>query len=336
MWHFKNLVDLGAVITMALALGFSPGVNAANPPQPTYQPLYTADFEGGAVGNTVQELSVATTPAKTTYSNSIAGPFGGARVVKQTNTVGAKFFGGSLTNFTPNLDVGDEVWVRWYEYFPDNGSTFMWANGDNVDGGSGAIKWMRFEYTNKARMTLEMNANPNCALPCASGKTDLRPKYVIGENMGWLLYEGRHNPVQAYMADYSAPAPSFSRGQWHAIQVYMRLSKGDIAHGDGNGLIRVWVDNTLTGEFNRNTLPPVGHSSEGATIRSVWWGNYWNGGFPANQSWFLDEVIVTTDRPNTTDSGGRPFIHPQTRVADFGSGSSSNLPAPPNPPSSIQ
>lgn len=325
---------LGAITVVILALGITLNVDAANPPKPTYQPVYTADFESGAVGNAVQELAVSTTPAKTAYSNEIAGPFGGTRVVKQTNTAGAKFFGGNLHNFSPSLDAGDEVWVRWYEYFPDNGRDFMWANGDNVDGGSGALKWMRFEYTNKARMTLEMNSTPNCTAPCTNGMTSLAPDYMVGENMGWLLFEGRHNPVQAFMSHFSSPVPKFSRGAWHAIQVYMRLSKGDSAHGDGNGLIRVWIDDTLTGEFNRNTLPTVGHSSEGAKIRSVWWGNYWNGGFPVNQYWYMDEAIVTTDRPNTTDSGGRPYIHPQTRVADFGTPSS--LVPPPNPPSNIQ
>jgi hypothetical protein len=311
-----------------LALGTAHNASAAGPSQPAYTPLFKADFENSTVGNSVQEFANSSTPAKTTYDNSITGPFGGQRVVRQENTSNNKSFGGNIHNFSPALGVGDEVWVRWYQYFP---SGFVFANSTNGDnnGSGGKVKWMRFQLGTGggARMTFKPRATPSCTAPCSNGKTDFEPAHVSGEGMGWQLNEGRHNQRDP---NFSNP-PSIGPGQWHAVQMYLRLSKGDVPNGDGNGLIRVWVDDTLIGEFQRNTLPPVGHANEGLKLRSIWWGNYWNGGLPQDQHWYTDEMIITSDKPDTLDSGGRPFIHPQTRVADF---SGTQL-SPPTPPSNI-
>ena len=326
--RFQHLLSTFRAMVLT-ALAFSAVSSAfAAPPKPTYQPVFTADFDNGVTGNTVQELAVTTTSAKTIYSNAVPGPFGGGKVVRQSNTADNKSFGGKVLDFPTQLGSGKEVWVRWYEYFP---AGFKFANGTNGDGGSGGIKWMRFQGGGSGggtRLTFQPLATPNCAKPCSGGLNTFTPSKVTGENVGWLLFEGRHNPVHAEFSN----AKSYQTGQWLAVQVYLRLSKGDTPNGDGNGLIRVWVNEDLVGEFQRNTLPPAGHTHDGQLMKSVWWGNYWNGGFPNDQRWYMDEVIVTTDRPNTTDTSGNPFIHPGTRVADFGTTSQT---APPDPPSGI-
>lgn len=279
------------------------------------------NYSGGTIGTdplTGGDWAASTTPAKTTYqlpsTYGITDPWGGnSQIIRQENgtVAGQTGFGGNIT-FLGGLGEGDEVWVRWYEYFP---TTFMFANGDVNDGGSAALKWMRFQGTDVGaggapRLTYKPWATADCTWPCSSGLTTYTPKDISGENTGWdTRYPGRD-------WDFTGP-PSFARGQWVATQVYLRLSKGDGTIDAGNGLLRVWVNNTLIGETQRNTLPPVGHVQEGSLLQSLWWGNYWNGGFPQFQSWYHDEVIVTTQTPNTVDSGGRPFIHPDTRVIDF-------------------
>ena len=173
---------LGAITVVIIAIGTTHNVSAATPPKPTYTPLFTADFENSNVGDTIQEFAYPTTPAKTTYSNSIAGPFGGQRTVLQENTAGNKNFGGRILN--TKLVKGQEIWVRWYEYFP---AKFCFANGTNGDsnGGAGKMKWLRFQYPNNTtRVTFELDGTPSCTAPCTSCMTEMSVDSIIGEAMG--------------------------------------------------------------------------------------------------------------------------------------------------------
>ena len=95
------------------------------------------------------------------------------------------------------------------------------------------------------------------------------------------------------------------------------------ASSGGKARIRIWINDQFLAELTDVTTLDSASSS----VSSIWWGNYWNGGFPLDQYWYLDEMIITTNKPNTVDSGGRPYIDPQTRIADFGN--------PPNPPTNI-
>lgn len=299
MWYSKYLATLGAGIIVTLALGTVHNASAANPSQPAYTPLYTADFENSTVGNTIQEFSSTTTSAKTTYDNSIIGPFGGQRVVRQENQSNKKGFGGRIVN--TSLGKNKEIWVRWFEYFPGN---FCFANSVNGDNGGtgGKMKWMRFQYpSNTHRITLKMDGTPGCAAPCNNCMTKMSIDSIVGEAMGWNNIKRRIGSA------------GFPRSQWNALQVYMYLDDVPASAG-GKARIRVWINDVLLAEIT--DVPTL----DGATskLSSVWWGNYWNGGFPKDQHWYLDEVIITSSKPNTTDSGGRPYIDPKTRIADFG------------------
>lgn len=284
---------------------------ATEPPTDEPNPIslltafFTANFENSVLGTAINEFAKLISTINTVYSSEIAGPFGGNRVVKQTMAAEQKGFGGRLVDM--DLGEGNEVWIRWYEYFPIG---FCFANGTNGDasGGAGAIKWMRFQYPGTTeRITFEVEAQAGCTAPCNKCLANFRPHSVIGESMSWKERYGN-------MAFWFEPF-EFEVGRWHAIQVYMKLSHGSADKNDGSGLIRIWVDDILIGEKMRNTLPTrTIASTDPGNLKSVHWGNYWNGGAPKTQSWFVDEFIFTAKTPSTKDAKGNPYIDPSARA----------------------
>ncbi|HEU4654400.1 MAG TPA: hypothetical protein VFS47_10455 [Steroidobacteraceae bacterium] len=112
--------------------------------------------------------------------------------------------------------------------------------------------------------------------------------------------------------DYTA-AP-LVRGKWQALQTHWHF-------GDSDGYVEGWVDDTYLGRSNHTTL------KSGATVDGIVYGDYWNGGFPVDQAFYYDDVIVTAQKPNTVDSGGRPFIHPSHKVSDFSGQTQPSAPA---------
>ena len=268
-------------------------------PVPTYVPFFVTSFEGGSAGQMVADFVNPTTPMKLSYSDEIAGPFGDALVARQENQATNKNFGGRIVDVA--LGKGEQVWVRWFEYLPDD---YCFANGTNGDanGGSGKMKWMRFQYPgNSTRVTLQVTGTPSCAAPCSDCMTELQIESIVGEAMGW---DNQRHVVGG---------PGFERGRWHAIQVYMFLDDVPVDAG-GEGRFRIWVDDVLLAEgTDKATLDAA--TSE---VRSIWWGNYWNGGFPNDQHWYMDEIVMTSEAPNTLDADGFPYIDPLTRVEDFG------------------
>jgi hypothetical protein len=79
-----------------------------------------------------------------------------------------------------------------------------------------------------------------------------------------------------------------------------------------SGWIRVWDHDTYIGQFSAGaTLEP------GTYFTNLVLGDYWNGGSRQSTSWYIDELIITTQTPNTLDGGGRPYIDPRTKASDF-------------------
>ncbi|MDG1772705.1 MAG: hypothetical protein P8H32_04625 [Oceanicoccus sp.] len=258
--------------------------------------ILTADFETGEEGDSITEFHSLKRPENATYSTEVAGPYSGEKVLKIEQKKTEKYFGGKIANV--DLGEGKEIWVRWYQFFPED---FAFANGVNGDdlGGAGSIKWLRFQYPGVSeRITLLMDATYRCYDPCTDHLNSLVPEKFVGELQGW---KERYGSTSAVYIDKE----NYPLGEWHAMQVYLKLSKGSSDKGDGNGLIRMWMDDKLIAEFQRNTMPV-----NGGALRSIWLGDYWNGGFPKDQHWFIDHLDVSTEQPVGTDSHGNYFIVP--------------------------
>lgn len=254
--------------------------------------VYESAFSDGAVGQTITDFP---TPFAIEYSNDIAGVDGGTQVAKLSPAFEAKYFGGKIMNC--DYSSGDDIWVSWYQYFPTG---FIFANGINGDanGGAAAIKWLRLQFEGTSeRITLGVHATGGWTGGAAL--TEMQYDWVIGEAMDWV---NRHGS-QANFFD-TETTPKIPLQQWHQVQMHVHLSAGDSVNADGDGFIRTWVDDTYLGQINHNTMPISGTSN----LKSIWMGDYWNGGAPQTQSWYVDRVRIADSAPSTLDAGGRPYI----------------------------
>lgn len=274
---------------------------AQSVPAPSYSPLKVWSAEGGSLGSAIKGFYAST---GTTYSGAVRGPFGGNTTAFASQIAGNVWFGGNLVEKL-GLRQGSDIWVRVYQFFPE---TFCFSYGGLGDGW-GATKWMRAQ-TSSGRSTLELgSASPNYDGTYAFKRTPACG--TVTAAYGDINEMGAGNrPFPNYTA-----AP-IVRGKWQALQVHWHF-------GDSDGYMRAWIDDVYLGQSNHTTL------RSGAVVEGIVYGDYWNGGFPVAQGFHYDEIVITTERPNTVDSGGRPFIHPNHRVADFSGSGAPSRPAPP-------
>lgn len=197
--------------------------------------------------------------------------------------VPASVFFGGWENLPSDISSGDTVWYRLMLYFPSTLSTSSAAANPPGDY-SGWGKFMMLSPINHStpRMYLQIPA-PNAVEFGDPGYigTGLR---VDSDGLGFgnLTYG------------------ELPRDQWFSLQYAWQLG--------ASGFIRVWVDETFVGEVSGNS---------GSTVIRTWgMGDYWNGKYFAREEdgatvrFYMDNLVITTETPNTTDSGGRPFVHP--------------------------
>lgn len=277
-----------------------------DPSPPATGNLADYDFDAGTNATRITEFVMPGTPSvfeKLQYSPDKVGPSGTGKVVKVEKLITQKYSGGNMVDIPVPMDEGEEIWCRWYQYFP---AGFVFANGVNGDdGGSAAsIKWMRFQFTgNSERITLLARATGGFAPGDTGGVDYFQPVSLAAEGFDWVSRYGN----QGLFFD-GGSTPQRAAGSWHAVQMYLKLSRGDVSTGDGDGVIRIWVDEDLVDETFQSTLP------QGASqkLESVWMGDYWNGGYPQDQAHYIDDVVITTEAPLTLDAADNPFIAPYT------------------------
>lgn len=256
---------------------------------PTYRPNLAWSAANGVAGRTLSGIEMQ---QGTAYSSDIPGPFGSAVTAKQTQTAGLLWFGGYPLKVS--LREGADLWIRIYQFFPND---FCFSYGTAENDGWGATKWIRAQTTG-GRSTIEMGT--------AGPLDDDRYGFKRWPTCGTVT--AMYGDINE-MGAGNRPFPNYTsapivRGRWQAIQVQWHFSSS-------GGFTRGWVDDVYLGQSNHTTLP------SGAALEEIIYGDYWNGGAPKNQAFYFDEIVITTTAPNTLDSGGRPFIHPNTRVAHF-------------------
>ena len=110
---------------------------------------------------------------------------------------------------------------------------------------------------------------------------------------------------------------------WEAVEMYVKMGMA------GQGIFRCWRNGKpwFEDKINATSLDSGGFT-KGVSL----WGHYSNAanqaGSPVDQSVWVDDIVVTNERPNNTDSKGNPFIG----VGDVKSSGNVYIVAPPNPP----
>ena len=78
-------------------------------------------------------------------------------------------------------------------------------------------------------------------------------------------------------------------GRWYCIEAHARLNDS----GGSNGVFEYWLDGNLEArETGVTWVGPLGAYG----INAVFFENYWNGGSPAAQERYFDNIVVGTQR----------------------------------------
>ena len=244
-----------------------------------------SDFENFALGSAPEGDSGFTDAfTSTVVTNDFIN--GGERSARTSTTAGCTCFGawGGEIQFPP-LSEGEEVWLRVYLYFPQN---FDFT----APGGIG-LKTLRLHRRSSGGNN--------------EGYVDvlIRGNLVIGNEVQWPDFVAR---------DVGSNVP---RGQWHAVELYVRLHSSP-----GQGAIRVWQNGALVYE-NASTQTLKSSTSK---MDFFYLFSYWNGGAPRTQSAYIDDIAISATVPSNIDASGNPFIG----LGSFTAGPPRPRPLPPN------
>lgn len=122
-----------------------------------------------------------------------------------------------------------------------------------------------------------------------------------GSNVGWLSVFANSN---GSISPSNEPAgvqvytnTTFDVDKWQSIEMYVKLSSTA-------PVFRVWKNGVLVYEDKTNkTFNSSTDYGDSSLVMS-----YWNGDSPQNQTQYVDNYIVTTDKPSQVDSNGNPMI----------------------------
>jgi len=259
---------------------------------PGYQPFFAMDCDDGELGTRAEGPDALASvlgdaEPRVTYDDAQAVDSVG-QSCRSIARATQNFFGGRYLDVPPGIGVGDDVWMRHALFFPDG---FCFGHGTISGDGWGTTKWMRIEFDNGDpgdRLTLQLT---NFAAQGCNDTTE-----VFGATREY-----------AGTANLRPPSPSpITTGQWHMVQWHVHLA------ADESGFIRFWVDDLYQGQVDGITVGAADRE-----IAFVQYGDYWNGSPYEDVEWFLDEVIMTTERPDTLDAGQLPYIDPAARADDW-------------------
>jgi hypothetical protein len=252
------------------------------------------DCDDGALGAEAEgaDALASTVGAGVVYSDEQALD-GVGKSCKSFGEAGNNFFGGEFN--TPGMDVGDQddIWIRQALFFPNG---FCFGYGDTSGDGWGATKWMRMEFD---------DGNPNTGGPGSRLTLQLGNMGNGVCNDNTEIWGATREYAGTANCEVSTHAP-LQTGAWHMVQWQVHMA------ADASGFIRFWLDDQYLGQWDGQTLP-----NGNPKLDFVIYGDYWNGSPFENGEWYMDDVIMTSQAPDTLDSGGRPYISPETRVSDW-------------------
>lgn len=281
--------------------------------------VITHDFEDGTPGNiadnSVSKLKGGFDGAATGSLYSTAHVFNGNQsgsTTIKTGDTGWSRWGGQF-NFPP-LGVGDELWWKVALYFP---SDFQF------DSGSGLGKGMRIKTTkaggtgnagyidNYFKSYPETSCLRHLVYNEASGNAFLANNPSTGKNN----CDPKWNNASGF--NRQRIGHTILRDQWVVFEQYVKFSANP-----NKGIYRMWQNGELVFEDKETWILQSPTSIANYTLLFT----YWNKGSPKVNTVWVDDVVLTNNRPNNTDAFGNPFL---------GVGSLS-FTAPPNPPGSVK
>lgn len=220
--------------------------------------------------------------------------YSGGRALELNIKEGSKGFGslGGIIDFPlcehadgRRLVKGDEIWVRVRLKFPE-GFEFN-QNGRN--------KFLRLRTFHEEQGEKVHEGYNDLYLddPATSVERSYSPFNFIFEGaQQWHHFPGTEDDFGKMI------------GQWATIEYYIRLDDKKKSEG-GDPMVRVWLNGELMGQTaERNTL-----KRPDSFIDSLYFFTYWdNAGAHKTQTFYADDLVITSDTPGTRDAQGNPFI----------------------------
>jgi len=193
---------------------------------------------------------------------------------------------GAIFKLPVAVNVGEELWTRVSVFLP---------NDFQIVSNSGMLKFIRLHTrtatTNTGCLDLLMG-DKRIPLWDQLLKRDSYPPYVMS-------FEGRPRLTMVGTRPTDDPV----LGRWETYEVYVKLDSVSVDNG-GMGIVRVWKNNKLIS----NGTNQVAASDKTGIIDSIYLFTYWNGTAPADQYAYMDDMIITNERPANRDANGYAFI----------------------------
>ena len=235
----------------------------------------TRNFNGGPIGEKVN-LGAG---GRSVYDDEHV--LEGDRAAKMTALEGDTGFGqwGGVINHPAPLHQGDEIWFRVSFYFPEGFDYYSYGEG-------GRLKVFRVHMS-----------TPDGA---HHGYSDV---LIDRPDSPWAWIFGLEGSGQGLsgIGTKKEDLPKFER--WETYEWYMKFDPVSKADG-GQAIIRFWKNGKLVKEItDKKTMRESTDVADSALLFT-----YWNGGSPKTQSLWVDDMVLTSDKPAAKDEFGNAYI----------------------------
>ena len=255
----------------------------------------TANFESGTIGAKAEgHDAFGGAKSLTVFDNKHVKS--GSQSAKATITQGSDGWTewGGVWNFPTFLYQGDEIWYRMWVYLQP---------GWNWGGGSKGT-----------RIHTRSSSGANEGYIDTYGYND---RFRVGSELNTKMFFENNGSKESL--------PSLPTGSWECVELYVKFNATP-----GQGIYRIWRNGVLAFEDTQTYTLRQSTSHSNLFFLFGYFNSNW-GGSPQTQSLWIDDVVITNQRPSNMDSHGNSFIG--TGQTKNTSGTST---APPRPPSIVE
>lgn len=174
-----------------------------------------------------------------------------------------------------NLGEGDELWVRGYYFFPDG---WDWGSVKAAE----KRKILRFRVDGRGYLSV----------------------IAVWEGGSHAQVESS-SEIEPDYAHWTGSYFTQNSGKWYSVEQYVKFSTSSSV-----AVHRIWLDGVLVSEHAPDHNPHGTLESAADVVSSILFFTYWNGGKRTSQSAYIDDVVITTDKPAQVDSLGNSMIGP--------------------------
>lgn len=205
--------------------------------------------------------------------------YSGQRALDSRSITGKAFSTGGSVRLPQGVGLGEEIRIRFRVFFPENykfeSCKSLGLPGCEVPETNNSIKFIgiNFNVYNQGRHWFNIYHDNSSS------------------DYFWV-YEGNHSGFTKIQQD------PIVKGRWETFEYYTKFSTTSQPSN-----VRVYKNGKLIHESSSNTI-----NTTDMYMTSLYLLEYWNGGAPADQSVYFDEIIITNKTPKNTDEYGNPYL----------------------------